>query len=682
MIAYPEISKRVHDKYHNLEHDEMVKSIFNSRKNKAGVGIKILSWMITDEMKLTENYRLYAKVFGVDVPTTQSQPIESTQETHRTTSTPRSPNPDKDEGESRAQRKYTVIRLCILPRRSTRLTPPTLILTALDVEDMIVQDTIKLSLAEQKSHDDLKAEQNVEKVKEHLTAEEIEKMVEGTENVEDKFVNSVLNNQNDPDTRLDPGSYKESLEVEKTDVVQPVNVIETEEESAEDDYKLRRRIKFKGLTTTNTPCRFSASRPRDQDDHQDDAHLEEENSANRQKITEHGTYVFRESSSGPANESEPGPSTIGNQEQLDDFDFCTDKYATDDDELPAEKVSQELVEEMSEIIDEAKLRKVVDEMLKQRCTSGDEHQYHIDQMQNFSKNDMRSKKYMLSLHKFYTVIFPDDDIKERTSRWVDKCVKKFNPYARYSVEHWKHTHAKIFYIKRQKELENPIEEVYSDSKIVQVIKTIGELRHEHKFVIEIIIRRANGGFSSITELDYMYLNKNNIKDMYLLCVNGKEDDYAKTRLLWSLSVCIRSIVIWDIIHDLQLGVESYQQNVNLIAPIITFLGIEKKKMFFIITEPIYGIIYKNNKKEKRVMGHQEIHKFRDATLKRVLEWLKSYNNDVKHGYVTPSLSKEYHEYLRMFKEEIEERLKHRNQMRRWEMYVNGRPLVTRRERPG
>ncbi|GKB19787.1 hypothetical protein Tco_0853710 [Tanacetum coccineum] len=41
MTAFPEISRRVRDKYHNLEHDEMVKSIFNSGKNKAGVGMKI-----------------------------------------------------------------------------------------------------------------------------------------------------------------------------------------------------------------------------------------------------------------------------------------------------------------------------------------------------------------------------------------------------------------------------------------------------------------------------------------------------------------------------------------------------------------------------------------------------------------------------------------------------------------
>ncbi|GKB61089.1 hypothetical protein Tco_0917275 [Tanacetum coccineum] len=185
--------------------------------------------------------------------------------------------------------------------------------------------------------------------------------------------------------------------------------------------------------------------------------------------------------------------------------------------------------------------------------------------------------------------------------------------------------------------------------IVQVIKTTGELGHEHKFVTDIIVRRANGRFSSITEPNYKNLNKNDIEDMYLLCINDKVDDYAETGLL-------------------------YQQKVNLTAPTITFPSIEKHKMFFIISEPIYDIIYENSKKEKRVMGHKEIHKFCDATLKRVLEGLKSYNNDVKHRYVTPSLSKEDVECLRLFEEEIEERLKHCDQMRRWEMYVNVRPI--------
>ncbi|GJX62640.1 hypothetical protein Tco_0295540 [Tanacetum coccineum] len=445
------------------------------------------------------------------------------------------------------------------------------------------------------------------------------------------------------------------------------------------------QMKFERLQVQQTTCRTSAVRPRDQDDPHDDAHPEGENSAKRQKTSEYEAYVSGESSSGQVNEEERGPSTSGNQEQVDDYDFWTDSYASDDDEIPMKQVSQDIMEEVSLTIDEAKLKKMADEMLRQRCTSGDEHQYHIDQMKNFLKSDIvwesrkeilvsphprkttplvqscqrdpeapalslinqdllylkkgssGPEKIVLSLHKFPAIIFNDDLIEERTSRWVNKYVKKFNPYARYGVEHWKNPHAKIFYIKRQKEPEKPKKEVYSNSKIIQVIKTYWELGHEHEFITEIVVRRANECIVSITKPDYKNLNKNDIEDMYLLIMNGKVLDYAKTWLLWSLSVFIKRV--------------------------------EKHKMFSIIYEPIHGIIYKNNKKEKRVIRHSEIHKFCDATLNRVLEGLKSYNNDVKYGYVQRELTDDEVEYLKLFEEEIEVRLKYRNQMRRWEIYV-------------
>ncbi|GJR48031.1 hypothetical protein Tco_1316134 [Tanacetum coccineum] len=234
MTAFPEISKRARDKYHNLEDDDMVKSIFNSRKHKDEVGMRIPSWMITDEMK--EDYRMYVAVFGVDVPTTQSQPIESTKGTYRTTSAPRTPNPAVAEGES---------------------------------------NTLQLSLAEQKSREEFEAK-NEEKVKEHLMVEEIKKLVEGTENDENVEVDSSTlrrnDNQNDLGARLEPRSDKESPEVEITVVEQPVNVYEDEEESVEDDYKLRIRKKGKHVeeirhtpspTTTRSPRIHSTLRSLD-----------------------------------------------------------------------------------------------------------------------------------------------------------------------------------------------------------------------------------------------------------------------------------------------------------------------------------------------------------------------------------------------------------------------------------
>ncbi|GJY99198.1 retrovirus-related pol polyprotein from transposon TNT 1-94 [Tanacetum coccineum] len=108
-----------------------------------------------------------------------------------------------------------------------------------------IPNTIQLSLAEQKSHDELKAKQNVQQVEEHLIAEEIEKLVEGAGKVENVEVDSSTLRQKDnpivPDTRIEPSSDKESLEVEIIPEVQPVNINEEEEESAKDDYELKQR---------------------------------------------------------------------------------------------------------------------------------------------------------------------------------------------------------------------------------------------------------------------------------------------------------------------------------------------------------------------------------------------------------------------------------------------------------
>ncbi|GJQ95798.1 hypothetical protein Tco_0006937 [Tanacetum coccineum] len=73
----------------------------------------------------------------------------------RTTSAPRSPNPDKEVAESSAPRRSTVIRL----------------------------HTLHVSLAEHKSREEQEARKNVALVDEHLVSKEIEKMVDGQENI-------------------------------------------------------------------------------------------------------------------------------------------------------------------------------------------------------------------------------------------------------------------------------------------------------------------------------------------------------------------------------------------------------------------------------------------------------------------------------------------------------------------
>ncbi|GKE83508.1 hypothetical protein Tco_1557250 [Tanacetum coccineum] len=177
--------------------------------------MQIPAWMIVDEMKHTEHYRMYVEVLGIDVPLTQSQPTESTQGTHRTPSA---------------------------PRRSARLRPPALVPTVDKADEMILQDTLQVSLAEHKSQEEQEARENVELVNEHLAFEEIEKIVEGSENESPKVdINDkqeeVMNNKEEKNN--------DDIEVEITNVVIPVNVNEEEDEITDEVYELKRREKGK-----------------------------------------------------------------------------------------------------------------------------------------------------------------------------------------------------------------------------------------------------------------------------------------------------------------------------------------------------------------------------------------------------------------------------------------------------
>nr|GEZ39450.1 hypothetical protein [Tanacetum cinerariifolium]GEZ53523.1 hypothetical protein [Tanacetum cinerariifolium] len=226
MTNFPKISRRARDKYHNLKDDDLMKNIFNSGKYKDRVGMKIPDWMITKAMKQTDHYRMYAEVFGIDVPLIQSPPTESTQGTHRTPSGPRSHTPKVDAVES---------------------TP---VLMVDKADELILQDTLQVSLAEHKTRQEQEARENVVLVEKHLASEEIEKMVEGQEHVVDDSSIPRNDEHNILGTRLEPRSDKESPVVEFIDVVIPVNVYDEEEEEDEiidEVYELKRMEKGKNV---------------------------------------------------------------------------------------------------------------------------------------------------------------------------------------------------------------------------------------------------------------------------------------------------------------------------------------------------------------------------------------------------------------------------------------------------
>ncbi|GJT31040.1 hypothetical protein Tco_0911315 [Tanacetum coccineum] len=319
LIPYPRIYKDHRQSLHTIFSDisrlletvsllaryDIMKNIFNSGRHKNKVGMQIPAWMITDEMKQTEHYRMYAEVFGIVVPLTLSQLTESTQGMHRTPSA---------------------------PRRSTRLTPPTLVPTVDKADELILQDTLQVSLAEHKSREE-QSKRNVTLVDEHIEPRSDKESPE-VEIAKEKEV-----------------EISKEKEVELTNVVIPVNTLP----AMVDKHIKEQVVKQVPKQVWNQVPVTSVVRPRDQDDPHDDAHPEGENRAKRQKTVR--TMM----------------------------------------KLQLSQVSQDIMEEVSLTIDEAKLRKIADEMLRQRCTLGDEHQYHIDHMKNFLKSDINPEAPALSL---------------------------------------------------------------------------------------------------------------------------------------------------------------------------------------------------------------------------------------------------------------------------------------------
>nr|GEW62000.1 hypothetical protein [Tanacetum cinerariifolium] len=178
------------------------------------------------------------------------------------------------------------------------------------------------------------------------------------------------------------------------------------------------KIKFKGITTA-TACHPSAIRTRDYEDYQDDNALPEgESSAKRQKTSEYGTYLVGKSSSGQAMDQDRNP--LGTST----FDAWMEDAGTDDDE--------------EREVDFTSSKKKVQVVFScQRDPKAQPLTLMNQDLFYLKHGNLRPKKYTLSLHKFPAVSFPDDDMEEPTSRWVDKSFKKFNVYARYSVEHWR-----------------------------------------------------------------------------------------------------------------------------------------------------------------------------------------------------------------------------------------------------
>ncbi|GKA59934.1 hypothetical protein Tco_0759247 [Tanacetum coccineum] len=116
----------------------------------------------------------------------------------------------------------------------------------------------------------------------------------------------------------------------------------------------------------------------------------------------------------------------------------------------------------------------------------------------------------------------DDEVKLKKQhhnswqkQWVGRVLKMVKEEAHITIQHWKSSWGKIIYIEKHRKISSDPREVFSNIGITEVIR-VKKLTYEQDFRPEIVVNRADSK-AYVFSSDYKYLNKNDIKDMYLIC---------------------------------------------------------------------------------------------------------------------------------------------------------------------
>ncbi|GJY44152.1 hypothetical protein Tco_0432365 [Tanacetum coccineum] len=103
-------------------------------------------------------------------------------------------------------------------------------------------------------------------------------------------------------------------------------------------------------------------------------------------------------------------------------------------------------------------------------------------------------------------------------------------------------------------------------------------------------------------------------------ISAAYDPRCEFSVYTAVNMWIRNLVIRNRVGDLQLGIESYQTKLNLERPNWDATDYSFKEDYTIVPKP-RAVIYRDRNDQRKLMRLNEIHKFSDGTLTRVMEKL-------------------------------------------------------------
>nr|GEV55619.1 hypothetical protein [Tanacetum cinerariifolium] len=240
--------------------------------------------------------------------------------------------------------------------------------------------------------------------------------------------------------------------------------------------------------------------------------------------------------------------------------------------------------------------------------------------EHFINNDLEYLRGGASSHKYTTSITKTKASYYGHIKWIEDLGRKRQQFYGFAVNR------------------ESARDVYSKLRIIAVTELKIVEWHNYKHLDWITVRRDDEKLYKFKEGDFKRLRIQDIEDMR--------------------------------VEDLQLGVESYQNKLNLTKPVMYRSDLKRKEAYTAYSNP-RGFIYQNKDKKNRLMRVDELHS--DGSLTDVRTALDDRLKGIRMKYLPQSIwRKSDKDKAATMIQAIDKRLKTRRIMRSLERFVGGR----------
>ncbi|GKC25306.1 hypothetical protein Tco_1027456, partial [Tanacetum coccineum] len=251
----------------------------------------------------------------------------------------------------------------------------------------------------------------------------------------------------------------------------------------------------------------------------------------------------------------------------------------------------------------------------------------------------KGDRLALSITKIKAAHYPDAGIEQMVpdQMWIEEeCI--YDISATYGIPHWWFKRQK-FYIERHSADTNHRAIIMTHMRILSVIRIEVFSIYGYDYMKKIILRRADNQEYTIAENDFKDLYPSDFEDLYLLNLQGHLNHLPprdKKILSTAVNLWIRNLVIRKRVEDFQLGIKSYQTQLNLTKPRWEATCLEFMHDYKILDSP-RTVLFRDKYGMQMLMRFNEIHKFSDETLQQIDEALDYRVKEFKVNKNNPGL---------------------------------------------